>query len=96
MSAGVRESLSKAQAAADQAYDEWLEKVHEDTLKWGEFGYSNAGSYSLSIENLQTLAKANWGKLATLGAAFGIPVAVSDTGAFGTVLGLVKTLLPGV
>ena len=94
MSAGVRESLSKAQAAADQAYDEWLEKVHEDMLKWEEFGYSNAKSHVLSIESLKTLAKANWGKLATLGAAFGVPVAVSDTGAFGTVLGLVKTLLP--
>jgi hypothetical protein len=94
MSAGVRESLSKAQAAADQAYDKWLETVHEDTVKWGEFGYSNAESHVFSIESLKTLAKANWGKLATLGAAFGVPVAVSDTGAFGTVIGLAKTLLP--
>jgi hypothetical protein len=94
MSAGVRESLSKAKAAADEAYDEWLEKVHEDTLKWGEFGYSNAESNIFDIENLKELAKANWGKLATVGAAFGIPIAVSDTGAFGTVLGLFKTLIP--
>jgi hypothetical protein len=94
MSAGVRESLSKAKAAADQAYDEWLEKIHEDTLKWGEVGYSNTESHALSIGNLKTFATANWGKLATLGAAFGIPVAAADTGAFGTVIGLAKTLLP--
>jgi hypothetical protein len=94
MSAGVRESLSKAKAAADEAYDEWLERVHEDTLKWSECGYGNVESHALSTESLKTFAKDNWGKLATLGAAFGVPVAVSDTGAFGTVLGLFKTLLP--
>jgi hypothetical protein len=94
MSEGVRESLSKAKAAADKAYDEWLERIHEDTLKWGEVGYSKVESHTLSIGNLKSLAKANWGKLAALGAAFGVPIAASDTGAFGTVLGLVKTLLP--
>ena len=94
MSAGVRESLSKAQAAADQAYAKWLETVHEDTVKWGEFGYSTTKSKILSIESLKTLAKDNWGKLAIIGAAFGVPVATSDTGAFGTVFGLLKTLLP--
>jgi len=94
MSEGVRESLSKAKAAADKAYDEWIERIHEDTLKWGEVGYSNVESHVFSIGNLKTLAKANWGKLVALGAAFGVPVAVSDTGAFGTVLSLVKTLLP--
>jgi hypothetical protein len=94
MSAGIRESLSKAKAAADQAYDEWVETVHEDMLKWDECGYSKVESHALSIGNLKTFATANWGKLATLGAAFGIPVAASDTGAFGTVIGLAKTLLP--
>ena len=94
MSAGVRESLSKAKSAADKAYDEWLEKVHEDTLQWNECGYSKAESHALSIESLKTFTTANWGKLVALGAAFGVPVAVSDTGAFGTVLSLVKTLLP--
>jgi len=94
MSSGVRESLSKAKVAADKAYDEWLEKVHEDTLQWNESGYSKAGSHALSIESLKTFTTANWGKLIALGAAFGIPVAASDTGAFGTVFGLVKTLLP--
>ena len=94
MSAGVRESLSKAKAAADTAYDKWVETVNEDTLKWGEFGYSNVESNIFDIENLKKLAKANWGKLAAVGAAFGIPIAVSDTGAFGTVLGLFKTLIP--
>ena len=94
MSAGVRESLSKAKAAADKAYDEWLEKVHEDTLQWNECGYSKAESHALSIENLKTFTTANWGKIATVGAAIGIPIAVSDTGAFGTVLGLFKTLIP--
>jgi hypothetical protein len=94
MSAGVRESLSKAKSAADKAYDEWLEKVHEDTLQWNECGYSKVESHALSIESLKTFTTANWGKLVALGAAFGIPVAASDTGAFGTVFGLVKTLLP--
>ena len=94
MSEGVRESLSKAKAAADKAYDEWLERIHEDTLKWGEVGYSNTESHALSIESLKTFTTANWGKLVTLGAALGIPLAVSDTGAFGTVIGLAKTLLP--
>ena len=94
MSAGVRESLSKAKAAADKAYDEWLEKVHEDTLQWNESGSSKVGSHNLSIESLKTFTTANWGKLVALGAAFGVPLAVSDTGAFGTVIGLVKTLLP--
>ena len=94
MSEGARESLSKAKAAADTAYDEWLEKIHEDTLKCGEVGYSKVESHALSIESLKTFTTANWGKLVALGAAFGIPVAVSDTGAFGTVLSLVKTLLP--
>ena len=94
MSEGARESLSKAKAAADKAYDEWLERIHEDKLKWGEVGYSNIESHVLSIESLKTFTTANWGKLVTLGAALGIPLAVSDTGAFGTVIGLVKTLLP--
>jgi hypothetical protein len=94
MSAGVRESLSKAKSAADKAYDEWLEKVHEDTLQWNESGYSKVGSHNLSIESLKTFTTANWGKLVALGAALGIPLAVSDTGAFGTVISLVKTLLP--
>ena len=94
MSAGVRESLSKAKAAADQAYDKWLETVHEDTLQWNESGYNKVESHSLSIESLKTFTTANWGKLVTLGAAFGIPVAAADTGAFGTVIGLAKTLLP--
>jgi len=94
MSAGVRESLSKAKAAADTAYDDWLEKVHEDTLKWSECGYNKVESHTLNIGNLKMFAKANWGKIATVGAALGIPIAVSDTGAFGTVIGLVKTLIP--
>jgi hypothetical protein len=94
MSAGVRESLSKAQAAADEAYDKWVETVNEDKLKWGEFGYSNVESNIFDIGNLKKFAKANWGKIATVSAALGIPLAVSDTGAFGTVIGLVKTLLP--
>jgi hypothetical protein len=93
MSAGVRESLGKAQTSATEAYDKWVAHRSQEDEAWADAGF-RAESETLSVARFEGFVEQNWGKIATVGAAFGLPVIASDTGAFATVLGLVKTLIP--
>ena len=93
MSAGARENLGKAEASATEAYDKWVAHRNQEDEAWDDAGF-NAGPETFSVARFEGFVEQNWGKIAAVGAAFGIPVITSDTGAFATVLGLVKTLIP--
>ena len=93
MSAGARESLVKAQTSATEAYDKWMAHRNQEDEAWTDAGFY-AAPETLSVARVEGFVEQNWGKIAAVGAAFGLPVIASDTGAFATVLGLVKTLIP--
>lgn len=94
MSAGAREALEKAQEAADDAYENWIAQVHLDGSSWAALGYDDSHGSEFDLDSLKYLIKDNWGKIAAVGAAFGIPLGVADSGAFKGILGLLGNFWP--
>jgi hypothetical protein len=94
MSTGQREAFIKAKAMTDEAYEDYRRFVDEESVKWAEVGYGDIAKGIPSISNMVNLAKDNWGKIAAVGAGFGIPVGVADPGAFKAVLGVISNLWP--
>ena len=94
MSTGQREAFVKAKAMADEAYKDYRRFVDEEGAKWTEVGYGSTAEGVPSVSNLINIMKDNWGKIAAVGAGFGIPVGVADPGAFKAVFGVLSNLWP--
>ncbi len=92
MSAGEREALVKAKENADAAYADYRERVDSEGKAWAALGYGKVEKFD--PRDLIGVVKDNWKSISAVGAAFGVPLAAADVGAFKTVVGLFKSLLP--
>ena len=90
----IRNDLIEAKKAADTAYTDWYSEQLSEGEEWAELGYGDIVKGIPSVLNIIRLVKDNWGKIAVVGAGFGIPVGVADPGAFKAVLGVVSNLWP--
>lgn len=88
----IAEALKSARASANLEYGLWSKKYTKEKQEWEELGYGKAAKPK--IDSLVRLATNNWGKIATVGTAFGLPLGVADPGAFKTVLGVLGNFWP--
>lgn len=89
---GVGQALKTAKANADTEYAAWLEKRTKEASDWATLGYGKQAAPGVS--QIVSLVKGNWGQIATVGAAFGLPLGVADTGAFASILGVLGNFWP--
>ncbi len=96
MSAEVREALASAQVNAADAYNEWVGATKEEADAWAELGYivSFDVDKKSKLDTVVGLVRDNWGKITAISAAFGVPLAAADVGAFTGVLGKLASLWP--
>ena len=88
---GATEFLDHKVKATEQ-YLEYIEYVKENNQAWAKAGFGNAPVTKMN--DVIELAKANWGKIITVAAAFGVPLGVADTGAFKSILGVLSNFWP--
>jgi|TARA_R110000751_G_scaffold273420_1_gene374176 hypothetical protein len=88
----IAEALKVAKAAADVEHSEWVQSRAREAAEWAELGYGKPATPKLNA--ITSLVKDNWGKIATVGAAFGLPLGVADPGAFAKVLGVLGNIWP--
>ncbi len=87
------EGLLEAKENADRLYGEWIKRYKEESDVWSELGYGTPVA-KLSLHHITELVKGNWGKITAISAAFGVPLAAADVGAFTGVLGKLASLWP--
>lgn len=94
MTETVREELKAAQENAEEEYDLWAAKRAQESDEWAALGFGVIDAPKPTITSAIKLVKANWGKIGTLAAAFGIPIGVAEPGAFGKVFNLLSNFWP--
>ena len=85
--------LHAARANADHMYDEWVERTGGEEDAWAVLGYGLSADKP-GFERITSLIKDNWGKISAVAAAFGVPLAAADVGAFTGILGKFASLWP--
>lgn len=81
----------KTSGYVDEAFEEATAHM---SLLTERYNALRGKSKPVNMNAITGLVKSNWGKIATMGAAFGVPLGVADTGAFKSVLGVLSNFWP--
>ncbi len=93
MSSEAREALATAQENANKAYDDWMTRLNNEKTAWLTLGYGDSKT-KLDINKIKSLITKNWKTITAVGAAFGVPIGIADSGSFNKVFDLLSNFWP--